>query len=142
MVPKLVGHSEIGEHVICYLICLRLSIRSRAVTNRVFFHHACATCSELPSDLNTMVCPDQGVFIFLQFYQKFLHKWTPLTRFTFFWYPAYSTCSNPVLPKIFTHWYPIFFLIISMRPLFFQLCYRLVVREVYLAEKIFVLRLP
>ena len=40
MLPMLGGNSEIGAHVrtnICYLICQRHLIRSRAVTNRIFF---------------------------------------------------------------------------------------------------------
>ena len=54
MVLILDGNSEIGAHVrsdLCYLI------RWRAVTNRIFsseknyFHYACATCYELPSNM-------------------------------------------------------------------------------------------
>ena len=41
MVLILVGNSEIGAHVLwsklCYLICLRHLIRSRAIANRIFF---------------------------------------------------------------------------------------------------------
>ena len=46
---------------LCYLICLRHLIRSRADKNRIFFApirpiflHACATCSELPSNISSM----------------------------------------------------------------------------------------
>ena len=57
------GNSEIDAHVgsnLCYLICLRHSIRSKAVTNRIFlfektYFHACAACIELPSNISTMV---------------------------------------------------------------------------------------
>ena len=58
------GKSEIGVQLrrnICYLVSLRHLIRSRAVTNLILFSplrpiflHACATCSELPSDIGTM----------------------------------------------------------------------------------------
>ena len=57
MVLILDGISEMGAHVrsnLCYFICLRHEIRSRAVTNlsyfspkRPIFLHACATCFEL-----------------------------------------------------------------------------------------------
>ena len=57
---KIYGSSKISAHVksnLCYLICLRHLVRSRALTNRIFFpkinlfsFHACATCSELLSD--------------------------------------------------------------------------------------------
>ena len=57
------GNSEIGAHVrinnLYNLICLRQLIRSRAVTNRIFFSkrpiflHVCVTCSELPSNMRT-----------------------------------------------------------------------------------------
>ena len=51
--------SEMNAHVrsnLCYFICFRHLIRSGAVTNRIFFlFHACATCSELPSDISTMI---------------------------------------------------------------------------------------
>ena len=58
------GNSEIGLHVIlsqCYLICLRHLIGLKAATNRIFFPlkrpiflPACATCSELPSNISTL----------------------------------------------------------------------------------------
>ena len=59
------GNSEIGAHVesnLCYLICLRHLIRSKAVTNRIyfspetlfFFLHGCAICSKLSSYISTM----------------------------------------------------------------------------------------
>ena len=60
MVLILDGNSEIGAQVrshLCYLIRL---MRSREVTNRefypkwLFFVHACATCSELPSNISIM----------------------------------------------------------------------------------------
>ena len=50
----------VGEHVInnlCYLICLRQLIRSRAVTTGIFspkrpiFLQTCVICSELPYDI-------------------------------------------------------------------------------------------
>ena len=48
---------------LCYLICLRHLIGSSAVLNRGFFFsekktiflHACATCSEIPSNIVTIV---------------------------------------------------------------------------------------
>ena len=65
MVLKLDGNSEIGAHVrnnVCYYLCLWHLIKSRAVTNRFFFApkrhifpHASATCSELPSNISTLV---------------------------------------------------------------------------------------
>ena len=64
MVLILDGNSEIGSHVrsnLCCLICLRHLIRSRTLTNRIFFSqkiticfHACATCYELPSNISNM----------------------------------------------------------------------------------------
>ena len=58
-----------GAHVrsnLSYLICFRHLIRSKAVTNMIFFSpkrpiffHACATCFELPSHIRTMhAAPD------------------------------------------------------------------------------------
>ena len=65
MVLIFYGNSENCEQVCCeacYLNCLRHSTRLRAVTNLIFcnpkrliFFHLCATCSELPSDISTMV---------------------------------------------------------------------------------------
>ena len=63
MVIILEGISEKGVHgrsSLCYLICSRHLIRSRVVTNffiseNTFYRHACATCSELPSIISTMV---------------------------------------------------------------------------------------
>ena len=58
------GNSEIGAHVgsnLCYLFCLRHSVRSRAGTNRILnpkmpiFLLACATCSELPSNISSIM---------------------------------------------------------------------------------------
>ena len=59
---------EIGAHVEsnpCYLICLRHLIWSRAVSNRIFFSPqrpiyllACATYSELPSNVSTIKISD------------------------------------------------------------------------------------
>ena len=54
-------NSEIGAHLrsnLCYLICLRDLIRSRAVS---YFLHASPTCSELPSNMSTM--PNLFIFI-------------------------------------------------------------------------------
>ena len=64
------GNLEIGSHErknLCYLICLRSLIRSRAGTNRIFFLHACATCSELPSNIDTMLLPNLDIFRHLFF---------------------------------------------------------------------------
>ena len=61
MVRILNGNSDIGAHV-CYLICFRHLIWSRAVTNWIFFSlkrhillHACATSSELLSYITSML---------------------------------------------------------------------------------------
>ena len=51
------GNSEIGSHVWsnhCYLLCLRHSIQIFFLRKYVFFLHACATCSELPSNISTV----------------------------------------------------------------------------------------
>ena len=57
------GNSENGAHVrsnLSCLTCLRHLIRSRALSNQIFSSektlllHACATCSELPSNKCTM----------------------------------------------------------------------------------------
>ena len=59
-----IGNSEIGEHSrsnLCYSICLRRLSTSRTITSRIFtsenayFLVACATCSELPSNIGTML---------------------------------------------------------------------------------------
>ena len=64
MVLILDSISEIGAHAmsnVCYFICLRHLITSRAVTNRIFspkrpiFLRGCATCSELPSNISSMI---------------------------------------------------------------------------------------
>ena len=62
-----VGNSEVGAHMksnLCYLICLRYLIRSRAVLNRLIFSpkipiflHACVWCSELLSSIRSMITP-------------------------------------------------------------------------------------
>ena len=57
------GISEIDAHVrniLGYLICIRHLIRARVITNWMFlsdffFVHACATCSESPSYISTMI---------------------------------------------------------------------------------------
>ena len=63
MVLTLDGISDIGAHVrrnLCYLICLRLLIRSRVVTNRFFspkiciFLYARASFTDLPSNISSM----------------------------------------------------------------------------------------
>ena len=55
-------NSEIGSHVrinLCYSICVRHLIRSRAETNRIFsertFLKMCAKWSELPFNVSTML---------------------------------------------------------------------------------------
>ena len=58
VVPILDGNSEIGAHLrsnLCKLICLTHLIKSRAVTNRNYLRSCVLTCSELPSNLSTMV---------------------------------------------------------------------------------------
>ena len=65
MVHILDGKSVVcahGRSNLCYLISLRHSIRTKAVTNRIFlapkkpiYHNACATCSALPCDISTMM---------------------------------------------------------------------------------------
>ena len=63
MVFMLDVNSKIGAHIwsnLCYSIFVRHLITSNAVTNRIFspkrpiFLHACAACSELPSNISTM----------------------------------------------------------------------------------------
>ena len=59
MVLTLDGNSTIGSHLmsnLCYLICLWHLTISRVVT-KPFFLHACSMCSELPSNISTMVLP-------------------------------------------------------------------------------------
>ena len=65
MILILDGNLEIGAHArnnLCYLIFLTHLIRSQAVKNRIIFApkgsislYACAKCSELPSNMNSMV---------------------------------------------------------------------------------------
>ena len=58
MVLILDGNSEISTHALSdlgYLICLWHLFRSRALTNQNFYVHTYVTCSELPSNLNTML---------------------------------------------------------------------------------------
>ena len=69
MVLTLDGNSEISAHVrsnLNYLIRYRQLIRSKAVTNRNFFCsektyflYACETCSELPSNISTMLAVER-----------------------------------------------------------------------------------
>ena len=64
MVLILDGNAEIGAHVRgnpCYLICVGIRLnREKAQLGffssprRFIFLHACVTCSELPSNINTM----------------------------------------------------------------------------------------
>ena len=63
MLHALDDNSEMVAHVrnsFCFLICLKQFIRSRAVTNRIFFSektyflHACATYPQLPSDISAL----------------------------------------------------------------------------------------
>ena len=71
------GNSELGAHVgnnLWYLICLRHLIISRAVTNQISFSekaiftfNARPTCSELPSNMNTMGQIKQIVATFCSF---------------------------------------------------------------------------
>ena len=71
------GNSEIGAHfrsILCYLICLRHLIWSRAVTNRGFFSpkspiflHAWATCSNLPSNTSVMCNTNRVLHLFFIF---------------------------------------------------------------------------
>ena len=67
--PILDGISEIGAHVrsnICYSICLRHLIRSKAATNRIFFKsEKTYFSSELPSDISFMVFSGISVCIVL-----------------------------------------------------------------------------
>ena len=61
------SNPEIGAHVrskLCYLIGSRHLLRSRAVTNQIFFSlkrtnflHACAAFYKLPSNIITIVYP-------------------------------------------------------------------------------------
>ena len=75
MVFILAGNSERAAYAksnICHLICLKHLIRSTKVTHRMFFsentffHHACATCSELPS--STMVSTEIHLHAATSFY--------------------------------------------------------------------------
>ena len=62
-------NTDMGAYVrisLCYLICVRHFITSRAVTNQILvskerpiFLHACAKCSELPSNKITMMQLDE-----------------------------------------------------------------------------------
>ena len=66
MVLILDGNLETGAQIrsnVCYLICLRHLIRSRAVTNRVYLtpKEPIFLCSELPSDISTMTRAGEGI---------------------------------------------------------------------------------
>ena len=85
------GNSDIGAHVrsnLCYMIFVRHFIRSRAIINAIFFYlnhfflHARAICSELPSDLRTMVGEETCSSDFHE--QRILHRITEsgLARFS------------------------------------------------------------
>ena len=64
---------------LCYLICLRHLIRSRAVTTKKFslkrpiFLNACATCSELPSNISKMFIPGRYILSKINQLQYFYH---------------------------------------------------------------------
>ena len=63
MVLVLDCQSEIGALVrsdLAYLICLRHLLRSRTVANQ-FFLYTCATCSELPSNIITLVSSEMRI---------------------------------------------------------------------------------
>ena len=69
MVHTLDGNSEIGVRVrskLSYLLCLKHVIRSREqshigyfISENPYFLHACATKSDLPSNMGTMV---EGIY--------------------------------------------------------------------------------
>ena len=62
MVTQIIGPH--GRRDLSYVICLRDSFRSRAGIKQKFFKkrpvflYACARCSELPSDINTIKMVD------------------------------------------------------------------------------------
>ena len=61
MVFILDGNSEMGAHVLGKfgnLICLRHWFSSRVDTDLIFSGHNCATCSDIPSNIITMVSPN------------------------------------------------------------------------------------
>ena len=66
MVRIVDGNSDIGAHVrskLCYLICSRHLVRSRAfiklyfVSGNIFFLYACVPFLMLPSNTSTMISP-------------------------------------------------------------------------------------
>ena len=64
MVLILDGNSEIGAHVwsdIGYSIRLSHLFSARAITNLILLH-TCATCSELPSNISTMVLSGKSMY--------------------------------------------------------------------------------
>ena len=67
MVLILVGNSEIGGGISVSGICFRHLLRSRAVTNLIFFLRK-NLCSELPSNISTMSLIINCRFIFLLFH--------------------------------------------------------------------------
>ena len=86
MVLILDGNSEIGAQVksnFCYLIFLRHLVGSRVATNSIvfskkaFFLHACAACSELPSNVSTII--QRGEATTCLVLEKLLHWRASLT---------------------------------------------------------------
>ena len=61
---------------LCYMICIRHLITSRAVTDRKrhIFLHACATCSELPSNIITILPIYNNLFLFYGVWRVFCNK--------------------------------------------------------------------
>ena len=101
------GSSEIDAHIrsnLCYLIWLRHLMRSRAVTNRFFFSpripfflQMCATCSKIPSTMNTS--------LFTVFKDTSLHLCLNnfVSRFPYFQFfsPIRTCCGGTLPPRYF-----------------------------------------
>ena len=73
------GNSEMGPHVrrnICYVISLgREQSQIEIAPERPIFLHACATCSELPSNISTMRVPVSPVALLYFVFNQIIFPW-------------------------------------------------------------------
>ena len=120
MVPSMLlvldGYSEIGAHIgsnLCYLICSWLMIRSREVTNRIFVIlkdgfsiHTCATYSELPYNIVTLLPSSKRIFNL-----NLLRKQNPpcFCLFCFWLFSSPEVCNRIQENLIFKKWMISFF---------------------------------
>ena len=105
------GNSEIGVHFTknhWYLICLRHLITNRILftMKRPIFFHVCTTCSELPSNISTMILQLDSPFF--QFWFRCILNVTLNTCMSFTHSEMYrilwsKNCRFSTLPAVFLY---------------------------------------